>query len=201
MTAQIEQHHPVVRGERGGSIIVWPSMKRVYPLALKKSDIVVEDIAWSLSMMCRYAGHVKGFYSVAQHCCHVHDIVAYGDEFEDNAIEEEDVEDVKWALMHDAAEAYLQDMVRPLKYTHDFGSTYRAYESEAMGVICARFDLDPIEPDSVSAADRRLCITEQRDLRGVVKKRPKPYPWKVESWPQPMAFEQFMSRANALGIE
>lgn len=63
------------------------------------------DIARALANQCRFGGHSRVFYSVAQHCVIVSRVV-----------EERggDVEDVFAALMHDAGEAYLGDMPHPL---------------------------------------------------------------------------------------
>ena len=75
--------------------------KAFYPLKPDPSLISIEDIAWALSMQCRFAGHVLHFYSVAEHCVYISNSVP--------------MEDALWGLLHDATEAYLTDVPRPLK--------------------------------------------------------------------------------------
>lgn len=80
---------------------------RIVDLAAPTADMVdIEDIAHALSNLCRYNGHVEYPYSVAQHCCVVHDLLAA-----DGA----DADVRLWGLLHDAHEAYTGDIVRPLK--------------------------------------------------------------------------------------
>src|SRR4051812_20612492 len=72
-----------------------------WPLDAQPEDVDPLDIAAALSMLCRYGGHVSRFYSVAEHCLLMSEAVA--------------PEHALWALLHDATEAYMGDMVRPLK--------------------------------------------------------------------------------------
>lgn len=80
--------------------------KHFYPLNPDKQDIDLEDIAHALSLICRANGHFKHFYSVAQHCiaC-ANEAVARGYSWEV----------ILGALLHDASEAYLCDVTRPVK--------------------------------------------------------------------------------------
>lgn len=77
------------------------SGKLFYPLDPTPDEIEWTDIAASLSKLCRYNGHTSGFYSVAEHCILLADAVP-----EEFALE---------ALLHDAAEAYVGDLVAPIK--------------------------------------------------------------------------------------
>lgn len=112
-------------------------------------DVRIEDIAHALSQQCRFTGHTRLFYSVAQHSF----LASYLC----------DSVDALWGLLHDATETYIGDMNRPLKHTPEM-SRYRTAEKAVMAVIAECFGLDPKEPASVKAADRRLVVTEARDL-------------------------------------
>jgi hypothetical protein len=88
------------------SYIITASGRRVHIFRPKMSEIDFGDIAHSLAMQCRFNGHTPRFYSVAEHCCHVHDMMFDGPEDECRALA---------GLLHDAAEAYIGDIVTPLK--------------------------------------------------------------------------------------
>jgi len=82
------------------------SKKYFAPLEPNESDILIEDIAHALSLMCRANGHFKEFYSVGQHCIYCCE----------EAIERGYSNTVALAcLLHDASEAYLADITRPVK--------------------------------------------------------------------------------------
>ncbi|MDB6443266.1 phosphohydrolase [Pseudomonas sp. 21TX0197] len=105
------------------------------------------DIAHSLAHLCRFNGHTREFYSVAQHSCLVADLVP--------------AEHKLAALLHDATEAYIGDMVRPLK---QWMCAYRDVEAWIWERICTRFSLDQDLPASVAQADLIALATERRDL-------------------------------------
>lgn len=110
-------------------------------------DIDVEDIAGALSNICRFAGHLPEFYSVAQHSVLCSQIVSPEFAFE--------------ALMHDAAEAYCQDITAPLKALLP---DYRQIEKRTDQLIRLKFGL-PLEGSSVvKYADLTMLATERRDL-------------------------------------
>ena len=115
----------------------------------EQSPISIEDIAHSLSLLCRFAGHSKVFYSVAEHSYRVSYICP--------------PEVALWGLMHDASEAYCVDVPRPLKHLEGM-ENYRAHEKRVMRAICGWFNMDSVEPPEVKAADMVLLVTEQRDL-------------------------------------
>ncbi len=121
------------------------SGKKFTPLCPVVSDIDIEDIAWSLSMQCRYNGHTNGFYSVAEHSVFVSRKV-----HPDYAL---------WGLLHDATEAYLSDIPAPLKRLPEF-AFYKDAEAQMMLAICERFGLPTIEPDDVKRVDRAVLVTE-----------------------------------------
>jgi hypothetical protein len=121
--------------------------KKFYPMDPRPEEVCIEDIAHALSMICRYNGHVKHFYSVAEHCCHIHDLMP--------------PELKKVGLMHDSTEAYVCDMPRPLK---KHLSHYRAIEHTVWLAICERFDMSTHEPKLLKETDLAICLTERAHL-------------------------------------
>ena len=121
----------------------------IEPLNPDPGAIMIEDIAHSLSQQCRFTGHTKMFYSVGQHS-----VLASGY-----------VEDEKyrlWALLHDATEAYLADMARPIKHQPGFGDVYRKAEDLLMKAIIDRFGLTDERPmpEAVQKIDNLLLGAE-----------------------------------------
>jgi len=126
------------------------SGRTIQPLNPDPADVDIEDIAHALSNNCRFTGHVKSFYSVAQHSVLCSRIVP--DEY------------ALTALLHDASEAYLSDIARPIKAQPDFGETYKKYESKLEAAIAERFGLVFPYPAEIKWADNVLLRSEQRDL-------------------------------------
>lgn len=148
------------------SWILTRGARKVDLIAPTASMIDPTDIAHSLSMQCRFNGHTRSFYSVAQHCVLVADLVP--------------AEHQLAALLHDATEAYVGDMVRPLKEglrefyaAYQLASLFDEVEQRIWLAICDRFDLDPALPDSVKHADLVALATEKRDL---MPEHPEPWP-------------------------
>lgn len=112
--------------------------------------IHIEDIAHSLSNQCRFTGHTKSFYSVAQHSVLVSEIVSF--------------ENSLWGLLHDASEAYLADLARPIKHQGGLGEIYREAEENLNRAIALTFGLEWPMPADVKWADNVLLRTEARDL-------------------------------------
>ncbi len=112
--------------------------------------------------------------------------------------------DALWGLLHDASEAYLADVARPVKYTDTFAG-YREAEARLMGAVCQRFGLSPREPFSVRWADDVMLATERRDLMPE-----HPWPWnygdvppvpmmeRIEPWPPALAKASFLWRYHEL---
>ncbi len=134
--------------------------RQFFPLSPEPEDVCPVDIAHALSCQARFSGHTRGGpYSVAQHSLLVASAVP------------------AWfrlaALLHDAAEAYLVDLPRPLKHGTYIGPHFAAFEARIARAIGERFDvfLDPTAPD-VHVADMRALATERRDLM-----MPEPAQW------------------------
>lgn len=121
----------------------------------RPEDIDIIDIAHALSNQARYAGHTVRHYSVAEHSLIVWDAVA------DLAPEDLDLQ--RWALMHDAAEAYVTDIPWPL-IAAGLATEIKAAEKRIMAVICERFGLSPKEPALVKEIDMELLDLEAEEL-------------------------------------
>lgn len=124
------------------------SGKQIDPLNMTVDDICIEDIAHSLSLQCRFGGHCSEFYSVAQHsiCVSVH--VA--------------PKNAMWGLLHDASEAYLLDVITPLKESSAMAE-YREAEKGIMRLIAKKFGLKRY-PVEVKLIDFKALATEARDF-------------------------------------
>lgn len=139
-----------MNAERIGGWIQTYTVGQFWPLDPRPEEIHILDIAHSLSMQCRFNGHTLGFYSVAEHCCHVHDLLPAP---------------LKRAgLLHDASEAYLCDLPRPLKKSPGFGTLYQEAEERLEIVIAARFGFEFPYASAVHDADARLLATEAAQL-------------------------------------
>lgn len=159
------------------------SGRRFNPTNPYVDAIVIQDIAHALSMQCRFSGHCRKFYSVAQHSVLVSYIC--------------DSADAMWGLLHDATEAYLVDVPRPLKRSGKFDA-YLEFEAKMQTAICKRFGLPDKEPPSVKRADTILLSTEARDLMSPLHSdwvQPcDPLPFKIDPLPQQQAKDLFMKR-------
>lgn len=121
--------------------------RQFYPLDPNPEDICIEDIAHALSNICRFNGHVKQFYSVAEHsvfvalCSPVKHRVA--------------------ALLHDASEAYLCDLPRPVKL-NVIG--YAEAEHRLMECIARKFGFGMPLPEIVKLNDNRILLDEREQF-------------------------------------
>lgn len=132
--------------------------RRFYPLEPNPDDICIEDIAHVLSMICRFGGHCKRFYSVAQHSCLVADLVlGY------HSRHAEPPSLVLDALMHDSAEAYVGDVIRPIKRGNPlYGSAETAVAKCIERVFMVRL-VHPM-PEVVKWADNVMLKNEHAQL-------------------------------------
>ncbi len=90
-------------GENDGWIQTFTG-RRFWPLGARAGDVDVRDIAHALALKCRFNGHCRVFYSVAEHSVRVSRVMEVGGR-----------KMAMWGLMHDAAEAYLADLGGPIK--------------------------------------------------------------------------------------
>lgn len=142
------------------------------PFAPLAADVELVDIAHALAYTGRFGGHAERFYCVAQHSLHVSELVR--DLGQGTAAELE-------ALMHDAAEAYIGDMMRPIKVAMP---EFKALENSILTVIAERFHMRPPARwahAAIGLADEIALATEARDLM----KRP-PAPWNLRAPADPM---------------
>ena len=170
---------------------------RFFLLSPLPGDFAIEDIAHALANQCRFAGHTKKFYSVAEHSVRVARYV-----------------ESKWrghaysALMHDASDAYMLDMPRPFKYLPEF-EVYKDIEHKVMAQMAAVLGFRYPKPELVHKADNVLLATEARDLFDAViddwhLKYGEMLPFKIRPWSPRKAKREFLKtfyRLNPLGIK
>lgn len=139
--------------------------------------ISLHDIAHSLSMQCRYTGHTTWHYSIAQHSILVSQLATRW--AMQAGVERRDLRNyAAWGLMHDAAEAYLGDVSRPLKHLlREYTDVYTRLEEILDLAIVSRFGLtcDAKIETLVKRADVALLHWEKRAL---LPGHP-PRPWTV----------------------
>lgn len=119
------------------------------PFAPDPADIDIADIARALSRICRYGAQTSRFYSVAEHSCLVADFVPAGLRLA--------------ALLHDAAEAYLGDIPRPIKKHSDMAG-WRIAEERVEAAIAQRFGLPATMDPVIKDIDDRIILDEWNAL-------------------------------------
>lgn len=118
------------------------------------TTIVIEDIAWALSRMPRFSGHSIPYipYSVAQHCIQVaKDLASYGPKAQ------------LYGLLHDAAEAYMNDLPSPVKHIPEIYAVIKKLEDSLMLAIYKALDIVPPteeEEQIVKVADKTQQAVE-----------------------------------------
>ena len=162
------------------------SGEQFYPLDPEPNKIHIEDIAHALSMSCRFGGHVKKFYSVAEHSIWVSGFV--------------DPKNALAGLMHDAAEAYLSDIIRPVKRQLP---EYGRLEDRLLSTIFDRFGIDYPYSENVKSIDYRACYTEGIHLMfdvsvWIEKDRETPLPFEPKNYNPALGKKLFLNRFRAL---
>ena len=162
------------------------SGRAFYPLEAKPEDIDIRDIAHALGMVCRYGGHCLHFYSVAEHSVILSWTV--------------DPQHALWGLLHDASEAYIGDVVRPLKHKLP---DYLEAEERLMDAIAIKFGLEGPMPDQVKEHDTRIVVDEIAQIMAPSKPWPAlegydPLGVSIPCWGPHKATEMFLDRFNQL---
>jgi 5'-deoxynucleotidase YfbR-like HD superfamily hydrolase len=165
--------------------------KQFFLLEPRLEDIDIIDIAHALSMQCRWTGHTKFHYSVAQHSYYCSFLGPDGEAFD--------------RLMHDAAEAYIGDPNRPIKHYTEAGTAYRRQEAIIQKAIAERFGYSIVEPASVKLADNSMLYAEKDQLLHV--DFPEAEDWErydsnngivIEQWDIGRAVQMFLNRFEEL---
>ncbi len=166
-------------------------------------DIEIEDIAHGLARVARWNGQTTGEhgFSVAQHCLVVEAIA--GHILPGLA--------VRWrlaALLHDAPEYVIGDMISPFKSA--LGLDYGTFEARLESAIHIRFGLPPKTPADIKAvikkADRACAFFEATQLAGfgveeshkLFGRPPKGYELALEPWPVALAQARYLERFQSL---
>ena len=167
------------------------------------SEIYIADMAHALSHICRFGGHTNTFYSVAQHSVLVsRELAACAAVWKKDDLS---VDTTHWGmvgLLHDAAEAYIGDIPRPLK---NLLPDYKVIEQRVEQAIFPIFGIPYPLPIPVKQVDPVMLATEQRDLMP-----PHDDEWELIKWIEPLpqrilpmtseqAYREFMQRYEELG--
>lgn len=173
--------------KRIGDFIITYTGLRCHPLDPRPEEICLEDIATALSNECRYGGHIVPLFSVGQHSVLVAMHLPHWLR--------------KVGLMHDAAEAYLKDIPRPIKkHLRDYGPA----EARMARCIGLRYglNLEFLSPE-VHEEDMRALATEKRDLFAPSRAHEETVtPWrgKISPWTPEESKKAFLGMAWELGI-
>jgi hypothetical protein len=151
---------------------VGPDGRTFLPLEPGRFAVLMTDIVPALAKMCRFGGHCREFYSVAQHSVLVSQLVP--------------AHLARTALLHDAAEAFTGDIVQPLKEAiriseaTSSGRPWTLLIKEIERVVAHHLSVIWPLPAEVKHADLRALATEQRDLMP-----PPRIPWMPMPAPHP----------------
>jgi 5'-deoxynucleotidase YfbR-like HD superfamily hydrolase len=157
------------------------------------STIDITDIAWALSRMPRFSGHSIPYvpYSVAQHCIQVmKELAPHGPEIQ------------MYGLLHDAAEAYINDLPSPVKHIPEIHAVIKKLEDLLMLTIYKALELRPPteeEEATVKVADKVQQAVEAHNFmysRGHDWNLPKVSFKKLQEFEQPItsveAYDMFL---------
>lgn len=162
---------------------------RFHPFDPVPEEVSLKDIAGGLAHTCRFGGHCRRFYSVALHSIHV-----------SAELDERGRRLAAYGLLHDAGEAYLGDVPRPVKAA--FEGLERA-ERRIRAVVWEAVGLPPPTEDewaAVMAADDRLLAYEASELLvdGSWADEPPALDYDLDGGSIETVRERFLSRAESL---
>jgi len=169
------------------------SGKAFYPFETSyfgNETINIEDIAHSLSLQCRFNGHCKEFYSIAQHSILVANLG-------------QTLSEKQFGLLHDATETYISDVPSPLKECKEFVD-YVNLESMLRNRICGKFGLFHVEMilSQILIYDKVILATEKRDLMNKSdlewNELPKPIKTKIVPMSSKRAEKEFLKKFREL---
>jgi 5'-deoxynucleotidase YfbR-like HD superfamily hydrolase len=163
--------------------------RKFWPLNPRVEDIHIQDIAGALSKINRFGGHSIRAYSVGQHC-----ILG---SYEVERLTKDPVIALAF-LLHDASEAYLGDVVRPVKHLPEF-AFYREAEAKMNKVIEEKFNVS-LDQAIVHEIDNLMLLTEFRDLtlNGHELAGNKKLLDKIEPWAHRETEEYYLTRFSQL---
>lgn len=148
----------------------------------RAESVDIVDIAHALAFTCRYTGHCRSFYSVAEHSVYVSYLA----------------DDPLGGLMHDASEAYITDIASPIK---QYLVGYAEMESNIMSVLAKKYGFNwPLSPDIKDADATQLKTEAKHLLRSGGKPWASSYPTKREHgitpacWSPERAEREFLIR-------
>jgi 5'-deoxynucleotidase YfbR-like HD superfamily hydrolase len=142
------------------------SGRAIDPWEMTEDDVDIMDIAHSLSLQCRYAGHVPSFYSVAEHCVRAVELRAQAARLITDDLRGDITS--RSILLHDAEEAYFQDLVSPTKRRPEL-QAYVAASARAQAVIASKYSCLPLvdgeHQKEVQRYDREAYEWERSNIR------------------------------------
>lgn len=176
---------------------------RFYPFDPRPEEIHIEDIAAALAKLCRFGGHCREFYSVAEHSVRVSEYLEWWLPAK-SPNEALYTKTYLYGLLHDASEAYIVDIPRPIKRNASFGH-YRELENDLQAHVYARYGLTwQPELNIICAADETLLATEARDLMNpgdwtsYSDLEARALPERIEPWTWQEAERRFLARFHEL---
>lgn len=165
-----------------------------------EDKINIYDIAHGLHYLCRYNGQISKLYTVAQHSVHCAEYVQEKLKDDTSLTEAEKRSLALKALLHDAHEAYLGDIVSPLK---NVLPDYQKIENHLDDVISDKYNIPRGKPDIIEEADKVILAAELRDLftddsegrrREIIQKFAYKYPNKIKAESPIESLKMFMRK-------